>query len=128
VKYLLDTNILVDHIRGKEVINQVSIGDKAVISIITLAELIHGAYKSDNPKNSLSKINYTLDKLNLQVENLSEDTVHIFGEIKANLEKKGQRLEDFDLLIAATALVNGFTLVTNNTKHFKRIKDLKLAE
>lgn len=106
MKYLLDTNILVDHIRGKEVINQVPIGDKVVISIITLAELIHGVYKSDNPKNSLSKVDYTLDKLNLQVEDLSEDIVHIFGETKADLEQKGQRLEDFDLLIAATAIVN----------------------
>lgn len=126
MKYLLDTNILVDHIRGKEVINQVSAGDEAVISIITLAELTHGAYKSDNPKNSLSKIDYTIDKLNLQVENLSKDIVNTFGEIKANLEKKGQRLEDFDLLIAATAKVNNLTLVTRNIKHFKRIKGLKL--
>lgn len=128
MRYLLDTNILVDHIRGREVINQVSIGDEAVISIITLAELIHGVYKSDNPKNALSKVNYTLDKLNLQVENLSENIVHAFGEIKANLEQKGQRLEDFDLLIAATAVVNNLTLVTRNIKHFKRIKGLKLID
>lgn len=127
MKYLLDTNILVDHIRGKEVINQVFIGDKVAISIITLAELIHGVYKSDNPKNSLSKIDYTLDKLNLQVEDLSEDIVHTFGEIKANLEKQGQRLEDFDLLIAATAIVNNLILVTRNIKHFKRIKGLRLS-
>jgi len=128
VKYLLDTNILVDHIRGKEVINQVFTGDEAAISIITLAELTHGAYKSDNPKNSLSKVDYTIDKLNLQVENLSKDIVNTFGEIKANLEKKGQRLEDFDLLIAATAKVNNLTLVTRNIKHFKRIAGLKLND
>lgn len=127
MKYLLDTNILVDHIRGKEVIHQVSTGDEAVISVITLAELIHGAYKSDNPKNSLSKVDYTLDKCNLQVENLSEDIVHTFGEIKANLEKNGQRLEDFDLLIAATALTNNLILVSRNIKHFKRIKGLELV-
>ncbi len=128
MKYLLDTNILVDHIRGKEVINQVFTGDEAAISIITLAELTHGAYKSDNPKNSLSKVDYTIDKLNLQVENLSKDIVNTFGEIKANLEKKGQRLEDFDLLIAATAKVNNLTLVTRNIKHFKRIAGLKLND
>ena len=51
-----------------------------------------------------------------------------FGRMKAELEIKGERLDDFDLLIAATASVNGFILVTRNTKHFKRIKGLKIAD
>jgi predicted nucleic acid-binding protein len=41
--------------------------------------------------------------------------------------KKGQSLEDADLFIAAFCLVNGYTLVTNNTKHFKDISGLRFT-
>jgi predicted nucleic acid-binding protein len=49
-----------------------------------------------------------------------------FGEIKAQLRKEGMLLEDVDLLIAATARVQGLTLVTNNQDHFGRISGLHL--
>ena len=48
----------------------------------------------------------------------------VFGEIKSNL--KGNIIEDMDILIAATALSHNLILVTNNVKHFKKIKELKL--
>jgi predicted nucleic acid-binding protein len=48
-----------------------------------------------------------------------------FGMLKADLEKIGIRLDDFDLAIAACALANNLILVTNNTKHFERIEGLK---
>ena len=50
----------------------------------------------------------------------------MFGEMKATLEKAGTIIDDADLFIAACAKVHGLTLVTNNIKHFKRIKGLKL--
>jgi tRNA(fMet)-specific endonuclease VapC len=46
--------------------------------------------------------------------------------LKAALDRKGERIEDFDLLIAATALNLNYVLVTNNTKHYKRIEGLQL--
>jgi len=48
------------------------------------------------------------------------------AEIYADLRKKGKMLNDADLLIAATVMVNNSSLVTNNTEHFNRIKGLKL--
>ena len=50
----------------------------------------------------------------------------LFCEMKATLEKSGMTIDDADLYIAACARIHGLTLVTNNTKHFKRIKGLKL--
>lgn len=44
-----------------------------------------------------------------------------FGEIKAVLRHQGNLIEDFDLLLAATALVHGLTLITNTTAYFDRI-------
>jgi tRNA(fMet)-specific endonuclease VapC len=49
-----------------------------------------------------------------------------FTDLKAALDRKGERIEDFDLLIAATALNLNYVLVTNNTKHYKRIEGLQL--
>jgi len=51
----------------------------------------------------------------------------IFGRLKADLEGKGSPLDDFDLIIATSALSHNLTLVTNNEKHFKRIEGLKLT-
>jgi tRNA(fMet)-specific endonuclease VapC len=50
----------------------------------------------------------------------------IYGKIKAELELKGQTLDDADLLIASIALLNNSTLITNNIEHFKRISGLKI--
>ena len=52
--------------------------------------------------------------------------MEIFGEIKSDLEKKDNRIEDMDILIAATALSYNLTLVTNNIKHFSNIDDLHI--
>ncbi|HMA95871.1 MAG TPA: PIN domain-containing protein [Polyangiaceae bacterium] len=51
-----------------------------------------------------------------------------FGRIKASLERKGQRIEDFDAAIAAHALANGATLVTGNVKHMTGISELLLED
>lgn len=48
--------------------------------------------------------------------------------MKSDLERKGMRIDDFDLLIGATALKNSLTLVTHNIKHFKRIPGLPIED
>ncbi len=128
MKYLLDTDIIVDHIRKKQIISEEVLENGASISIITLGELVYGAYKSDNPQKSLITLKENLYILDLEIKNLNEVAVAEFGRIKADLEKKGSRLEDFDLLIAAIAKTLNLILVTRNLDHFKRIKDLKLSD
>ncbi len=126
MKYLLDTDIIIDHFRERKILSEDFLVSGAGISIITLGELIYGAYKSDNPERSLQKLENSLKILKLEIINLSFEIVSEFSRIKAELEKLGKRLEDFDLLIAATAKVNSFILVTGNKKHFERIPGLKL--
>jgi predicted nucleic acid-binding protein len=58
---------------------------------------------------------------------LGSESTQIFGMLKSQMERKGTRLDDFDLAIAATALAHNLILVTNNLNHFKRIAGLKLA-
>jgi tRNA(fMet)-specific endonuclease VapC len=55
---------------------------------------------------------------------LDPETARAFGEAKAELQRRGVLIEDFDLLIAATARARGLTLVTNNAEHFGRVPEL----
>ncbi|MBO6100454.1 MAG: VapC toxin family PIN domain ribonuclease, partial [Spirochaetaceae bacterium] len=60
------------------------------------------------------------------IEELSEGVMEVFAGVKAKMFNKGMKIEDMDLLIAATAIYNDLTLVTNHTKHFENIPDLKI--
>jgi len=46
------------------------------------------------------------------------------GSLKADLERRGEKLDDFDLIVASTAMHLSYALVTNNVRHFQRIPDL----
>ena len=95
------------------------------ISAITAAEALHGAYFSANPAKSLQMTRDLLSRFTSV--DLNEPIADRFGELKANLRQSGLVIADFDLLIGATAIVSGRTLVTNNTKHFQRLVPLGLT-
>lgn len=57
-----------------------------------------------------------------------DETMRIFGEQRFNFRRRGQRIEDFDLVITATALRHDLTLLTFNRRHFERIPDLRLFQ
>jgi predicted nucleic acid-binding protein len=57
---------------------------------------------------------------------VSRAVIETFSDLKVSLEKDGEIIPDLDLLIAATAMALNLTLISNNVKHFSRIKNLKL--
>ena len=127
MKYLLDTDTCVFWLKGNEHIEQkvLAVGiDNVALSFINVSELFYGAYKSQRVEANLTMVRRLTTQLHV-VE--SDETIsEMFGELKATLESAGTIIDDADLYIAACAVVHGLTLVTNNTKHFKRIKGLKL--
>ena len=127
-QYLLDTNIIIFYIKGKFnldiKIDKIGLKN-CFISEITVAELLHGAMKSQNPTKNL-KIVEEIEK-NITVIPIS-NTLKIYAEEKSRLEKKGTPIDNFDILIGATAINNKFVMVTNNTKHFDRLNNLKLED
>jgi tRNA(fMet)-specific endonuclease VapC len=127
-KFLIDTNVIVDFLRGKTPLLGSAIGNKSCVSVITLAELYYGAEKSTEPGKSKDKIKEFIAGFDIEVLKVDSEYTKIYGIIRADLEKKGMRLEDLDLLIAATALYENKILVTNNKKHFERIEGLKIAD
>ena len=125
--FLIDTDIVINSIKGNTKVNQ-KIGAYAAIpkaiSIITFGELLYGAKKSTQREKNTSII-YRLAEI-FPIVGITRSTIEAFTDIKMALDVKGERIEDFDLLIAATALSLNYTLVTNNTKHYKRIEGLQL--
>jgi len=125
--YLIDTDIVINSIKGNKKVNQ-RISEYAAIpkaiSIITFGELLYGAKKSIQRDKNTSIV-YRLAEI-FPIVGITRSTIEAFTDVKMALELKGERIEDFDLLIAATALSLNYTLVTNNTKHYKRIKGLQL--
>ena len=125
--YLIDTDIIIFALRGDKTVLAKFEENKNIpisISMITYAELVFGAKRSQNERTNMLKVNrireiYPVEELNIGI-------MELFADIKANMYSKAMRIEDMDLFIAATAIYNGLTLVTNNTKHFKNIPLLKL--
>lgn len=126
MNYLLDTNICIYFLKGKfRLVDKIEkIGfDNLFISEITIAELKFGAEKSAYPEKNRSVINELADKFK-QLPIYS--ALDIYAKEKARLRKEGNIVDDLDLLIGATAIVNEMTLVTNNEKHFERLQNIKI--
>ena len=124
-KYLLDTSICISLFRRDPyVIRKIKEVGQAncYISEITLAELSYGAWKSNNPKHfqDVKNTERAFEVLPIY------PSINTYGKIKAELELKGQRIDELDLLIGATAKYNNCILVTHNIKHFCRISMLKV--
>jgi tRNA(fMet)-specific endonuclease VapC len=125
--YLIDTDILVFSLKGDpSVMNHLrrTAGSAKAISVISYGELLYGAHKSARPIENLARVRRLGEVL--PVIEISPAIMEAFGSLRARLETGGRRLDDFDLVIAATAITLGYRLVTNNEKHFSRIDGLPL--
>ena len=125
--YLIDTDIIIFALRGDKTVLAKFEENKNIpisISMITYAELVFGAKRSGNEQKNMRKVNrireiYPVEELNIGI-------MEVFADIKTKMYAQAIRIEDMDLFIAATAIYNDLTLVTNNTKHFKNITLLEL--
>ena len=129
--YLIDTDIIIFALRGDKTVlakfeenKHIPISISISISMITYAELVFGAKRSQNEHKNMIKVNHIREIY--PIEELNADVMEVFADIKAKLYAKAIRIEDMDLFIAATAIYNNLTLVTNNTKHFEHVPLLKL--
>ncbi len=125
--YLLDTDIIIYSLKADKAVRRNlrrHLHDPIKISTVTLMELYYGAYKSKKIANNLAKIK-TIENT-FEIIPVSRELVEIFGVLKSGLEKVGKPLDDFDLILASTAMSHNLTIVTNNEKHFGRIDGLKM--
>jgi tRNA(fMet)-specific endonuclease VapC len=93
------------------------------VSVITAAELRFGAEKAGRPKLA-ELVEAYLDRLAI-LDWTNEVTPH-YARIRAQLELSGKPIGNMDLLIAAHAVSQGMTVVTNNLKHFSNVQGLNV--
>lgn len=128
--YLFDTDVITNILKKKPSqylvhhLGRIS-PDEQFISVITVAEIVYGAYKSQRPEYHMKKLEEVL-LTEIAVLEFDVGAAYIAGKIRAKLEKEGMRLSWADIQIAAITMANNLTLITGNTKHFSRIPSLKL--
>ncbi|WP_254245023.1 PIN domain-containing protein [Hymenobacter sp. BRD67] len=120
-QYLLDTNICIHYIKGEfglcEKVDAIGF-DNCFLSEITIAELLFGIAKSDPARQAANRRNVDLLREAFEgQELLIGPALETFATEKAR-RKIGRVVDDFDLLIGATAVIYDLTLVTRNTRHF----------
>ena len=126
-KYLLDTNICAFYIRGQFNLNtkirEAGGLEFCAISEITLAELRYGAELSKYKEENAKKINTLIEFVSVLPINRA---IPLFAKEKARLKSINKIIDNFDLLIGTTAVVNNLVMVSDNVKHLSRIENIKL--
>jgi tRNA(fMet)-specific endonuclease VapC len=124
--YLLDSNVWIAILRKKHPQVAARYGTKHCADIrvcsVVVAELRYGCAKSAKPVANLAAVNALLAPVvSVPYDDAATDA---FVSIRCYLESIGQVIGPYDMQIAAIALTNGYTLVTNNTGEFSRIPGL----
>ena len=125
----LDSDIITFYFQAnrliKEKLDSAILDDELICTtVINAYEVLKGLRWKD-PKNMQTQVIYFLN--NIIIQYIDNETVNIAANIYANLRKKGISIGDSDILIAAIVMANNGTLVTNNTKHFECIEQLKVV-
>jgi tRNA(fMet)-specific endonuclease VapC len=125
-RYLLDTNICIYFLKGMfnldKRIESAGLAN-CFVSEITVAELKFGAENSENQEKNRKVVDQFISKFTIiPIFN----ALDVYAKEKSRLRKKGLPLDDFDLLIGATAVSNKLILITRNVSDFERIKGIEI--
>ena len=126
----LDTAFLADLFRKNPAAEMklkefVDAREEISITVMTVAELYFGAYKSNRLEEEKAKVEQI--KRRFLILEMNESAAQKFGELLSRLEKSGKTISDRDVLIAAIAISKGEnTIVTRNEKDFARISELSV--
>lgn len=128
-RVLLDTDTLSEVMKGRDPqVQRHARRDLAnhgpfTFSIITRYEILRGL-KARRGTRQIAAFEERCRNSNVLA--LTDDVIVQAADIYADLHQQGQLISDADILIAATALVHGLTLVTENVAHFRRIPSLDI--
>lgn len=130
LSHLLDTNTCIYLIRQRPAgalgrFEEFEVGEIGA-SVITVCELRYGVEKSARSEQNTQALERFL--LPIEIVDFGAEATKEYGRIRAALEKLGAPIGPLDTLIAAHALSLDATLVTNNTREFERVQDLRLED
>ena len=123
---MLDTDTVSYALRGHErIVAEIleHAPSELCVSAVTASELRYGAARRNSKK--LQQLVDTFTR-GIAVVAFDDLCAHHYGDIAADLEKRGVPIGQLDVMIASHAMALDLTLVTNNTKHFQRVRGLKI--
>ncbi|CAO3440458.1 type II toxin-antitoxin system tRNA(fMet)-specific endonuclease VapC [Azospirillum endophyticum] len=126
LRYMLDTNLCIRVLRDRPsgLRGRFNAETGALcISTVTLAELLHGAAKSARPTEQRHEVERLIGRL--EVLPFDEDAAGHYGEIRADLERRGTIIGPYDLMIAAHARSRGLIVVTGKLGEFRPVDGLR---
>lgn len=128
--YLLDTNVCIQFLNGtseaiKNRLQQQTPTEIALCSVVK-AELLFGARKSQNIEANLSRIQSFCQPFNSLA--FDDRCAEEYAQIRADLTRQGNIIGPNDLMIASIARAHDAVLITNNTKEFNRVANLRLED
>jgi tRNA(fMet)-specific endonuclease VapC len=129
LRFALDTNVCIRVLRdrpqsARERFNQEA--DSLCISTVVLTELLHGAAKSARPEHNRTEVERFAARL--EVTAFDEAAADHAADIRATLERQGNGIGGYDLLIAGHARSRGLVLVTGNLQEFRRVDGLRCED
>ncbi|HYI73536.1 MAG TPA: type II toxin-antitoxin system VapC family toxin [Skermanella sp.] len=129
LRFMLDTNICIRVLRDRPPSARPRFNaesDGLCISTVTLGELLHGAAKSAQPAEKRREVDRLTSRL--AVLPFDEDAAAHFGDIRADLERRGMVIGPYDLMIAGHARSRGLIVVTGNLGEFNRVDGLRCED
>jgi tRNA(fMet)-specific endonuclease VapC len=129
MSYLLDTNVCIAAMRGNSKIVQnlsVRSPEDCAVSMVTVFELFAGVCRCKSPETEREKVSALLEPFHLLP--FDWDSALKTAEIRFQLEKLGQKIGPYDLQLSGQALALDLTLVTHNTREFKRVDGLRIED
>ena len=124
-RLVLDTDVLVANLRGKNDALAKLADSNLATTVINAFELFHGAYKSRESSVNVPATSGLLSSL--EILTLDLKTAERAGEVLSQVQKAGLDVDIRDLLIGCIAKERGYSVVTNNARHFQRIPGLRLV-
>lgn len=124
-RLVLDTDVIIEHLRGKSGSSLVTrLQDESALAttLINSFELYYGAYKSKNVRTNLASVKGFLSTITAL--EFDEPSAEKSGQVLAQLESKGLAIDPRDLFVGCMSLAHGYPLLTNNRRHLKRIPEL----
>ena len=130
-KFILDTNTWIEHFHQRSgVTSHVrTVGRKNLcVSEVTLAELTFGAYNSDDYERHIKEPEWLRETVTvLDISDVFNEYAQIRCALKRQKKTLDKEIGNFDILIGATALHYGLTVVTDNVKHFEPMPGVKVV-
>ena len=133
---ILDSSIVIAAERRGETVSELlrqivaATGDQeSALSSIGLTELVHGIYRAQSPEVRARRESFIQEWLNtIEVFPYTKETAMLAGKLDGEQQQQGVVIPLADLLIGATALLNGFSVLTTNPRHFRLVPGLSVVQ